>query len=182
MGCALGGCHNVWSLDDLRAPDDAAFDAPRPDGEPAGCPATYDKILQVTASRYRLELKADDWVAAANDCANDAPGLTHLMVLSNAAEQQALVTLPATFLVEDAFIGGTDLLTNTNDYRWVTSEVTGYAVPITAGGWEENQPDNTGQCMELRVVSGSLHDEGCGNASNYICECDGRPNDPTVYQ
>lgn len=180
--CALGGCDKVFGLGDVHPPPDGAVDAPRPDGEPAGCPADYDTILQVTASRYRIVLDHLKWVDAADDCANDAPGLTHLIVLSNAAEHAALRTEPPTFLTEDAFIGATDILTKTNDYRWVTDEVTNYAVPISAGGWEPGQPDNTGQCAELRVLSGSLHDEGCATLTNYICECDGRANDTSVYK
>jgi hypothetical protein len=168
----------LFGLEELH-PTDALT---RPDGEPVGCPATYDTILPTTASRYRIVLDHATWVAAADDCADDAPGLTHLLVLSNAAEHAALRTEPPTFLVEDAFVGATDILTKTNDYRWVTSEVTNYVVPITAGGWEDGQPDSIGQCAELRVLSGSLHDEGCGNATNYICECDGRANDIAVYK
>jgi hypothetical protein len=182
LACALGGCERVWGLGDLRPSGDGALDSSRPDGEPVGCPDTYDRILQTTASRYRVELQGQDWITAADDCADDKPGLTHLMVLSNAAEHDALVTIPATFLFSDVFIGGTDILTDTNTYRWVTNEVTNYAVPITAGGWEPGQPDSTGQCMELRALSGSLHDEGCANTADYICECDGRANIESVYR
>ncbi len=180
--CAVGGCDRVWNLDDLVAPLDAAADAPRPDGEPVGCPTDYDQILQTTASRYRIVLRNDDWIAAADDCADDAPGLTHLIVLSNAAEHASLRTEPPTFLVDDLWIGATDIKTGTNDYHWVTDEVTSYVVPVTAGGWEGDQPDNVGQCAEARVLSGSVHDEGCANPANYLCECDGRANDPSVYR
>ena len=182
MALTLAGCDRVWGLADLQEPDDAGVDAPRPDGEPPGCPADYDLIMQTTASRYRLVLKSDDWITAADDCADDAPGLTHLIVLSNAAEHASLRTEPPTFLVDDAWIGATDIKTDTNDYRWVTNELTNYAVPITAGGWETGQPDSMGQCAELRAASGSLHDEGCALSSDYICECDGRANNPGVYR
>ncbi|HEY5950102.1 MAG TPA: C-type lectin domain-containing protein, partial [Kofleriaceae bacterium] len=126
IACALVGCDRVWGLADLPHADATI----RPDGEPVGCPANYDTILPTTASRYRLVLDRVKWIVAADDCANDAPGLTHLLVLSNAAEHASLRTEPPSFLVDDLFIGATDVLTKTNDYRWVTSEVTNYAVPI----------------------------------------------------
>lgn len=181
----LVGCNSVFGLDETRLvpPGDGGADAPRPDGEPAGCPASYDFILQTTASRYRLVTSTTPFAEAAADCADDAAGLTHLLVLSNEAERSALITLPPKYLVDDTWIGAT-APAGTTAYRWITAEDTaGYVVPAGLGTapWEGDQPDNPGGCGELRALSGSLHDEGCDSSSNYICECDGFADDPTRY-
>lgn len=193
LWCVFGavGCHKVWGLDDLvvlrdATAIDAGPDAPRPDGEPAGCPASYDHILQTTASRYRVVVTHRQWVSAADDCAKDAPGLTHLIVLSNQAEHDALMTpaqsLPM-WLYDVTWIGATDLVSRNGGFRWVTSEVTSYVVPAVKGElpWEPDQPDAVGQCAQLRIT-GSAHDKDCTSAANYICECDGHPNDVTMYR
>jgi hypothetical protein len=189
----VAACDRVWGLDDLVAQPrgdggmaDSGPDAPRPDGEPMGCPASYDHILQTTASRYRVVLSHRQWVSAANDCAGDAPGLTHMLVLSNQGEHDAMLTVaPALpmWLYDDTWLGATDLVTRNSTFRWVTSEVTGYVVPAALGTlpWEPDQPDATGQCAQMRIT-GAVHDKDCTSAANYICECDGRPNDPTAYQ
>jgi hypothetical protein len=95
----------------------------------------------------------------------------------------ALITNPPKYLLIDTWIGAS-APQGTKMYRWVTAENTQrYVVPSSLGSepWESDQPDEAGGYGELRALSGSLHDESCGESSNYICECDGYANDPTRY-
>lgn len=186
---ALVACNQAFGLHDTvvvngeAGVQDASVDSPRPDGEPAGCPASYDKILQQTASRYRVNVSTETFAFAAADCANDAPGLTHLIVLSNRQEWLGLMTTPPMFLFGDTWIGASDNRSRDARFRWVTDEDTaGFVVPATVAvePWEPDQPDARGQCGELRA-SGSLHDELCTSSANYICECDGYADNPANY-
>jgi len=185
LSCALGGCHKVFGLDDLTGgPEDAAPDTPRPDGEPAGCPASYNKILEQTASRYRIVDSGDSWISAADACAADAQGLTHLIVLSNPSELAGIIADRQHWIFGDTWIGATDVKTNNGTWKWVTNEITNYVVPAEPGvdPWEPSQPDKNGTCAELRGDTITLHDENCGDGDVYICECDAHANIATVYR
>ena len=186
--CALAtvGCDRVLGLtripDGSVVHDDAADDAPRPDGEPAGCPASYDRILQTTASRYRLVLSGKNWAGARATCAQDKPGLTHLLVLSNENEWRAFITDPPSYLANETWIGFSDRVVE-GTFRWVTNEVTPYASVGQQTPWEADQPETgtsapTDDCVAMRALAGLLHDDGCSSTHNYICECDGIIDNP----
>lgn len=190
--CLLGlaGCDQLFELEHVDqgsgGGSDAAVDSPRPDGEPMNCPAEYNIRLQTTASVYRLVTDSDTWINAEADCADDMPtGQTHLMVLSTRGEWEALITNPPLYLFDDTYIGATAMKNGGIDFKWVTAEDTGgFVVPATLGvpPWEPDQPDSDGACGELRALSGALHDDTCTERSNYICECDGRPEVPSNFQ
>ncbi len=192
MCAELAGCHRACDLhgielDSSVLDDSAVADAGRPDGEPLGCPDTYSVRLPTTASLYRVVATHASWTSARLDCADDvAPtgSKTHLVVWSNMAERDATRGL----LVGETWIGATSRKVAT--YAWVTDEDTGgYVVPVTRPTpqmpsplpWEPDQPDNVAiQCAESRI-SAFLHDEDCGDASAYICECDDRPEVPANF-
>lgn len=194
--CALvlGGCGRVFGLTPVELYDaapaqdvaDAVTDMPRPDGQPANCPAEYTLQLHTTASLYKLVADTATWNEAEADCADDMPtGQTHLIVLSNRAEWEALITIPATYLLDDTWLGASASKDGGINFRWVTAEDTaGFVVPATVGAapWETDQPDGNSACGELRALSGSLHDSGCGVANNYICECDAHPEVPANFE
>jgi hypothetical protein len=190
---ALCGCHRACKLNEIELSTDAVegdasvVDAPRPDGEPQNCPATYTIRLQSTASLYRSETAHASWTSAEKDCENDATASesrTHLVVWSNMAERDELKA----FLTGDTWIGASSRTVGT--YAWVTDEDTGgYVLPVmqatpavtTPLPWEPDQPDSgTGHCAESRL-SGFLHDESCTDMSAYICECDDHAEVPTNF-
>jgi hypothetical protein len=186
---ALAGCDRVFQLTHVepgQADLDASTDAEklRPDGEPMNCPADYTVRLQATASLYKVVTVTGTWSSAEQDCADDMPtGQTHLIVLSNQAEWEALITTPPMYLYDDTWIGASARKSGMLSFEWVTAEATGgFVVPATLGSppWEPDQPDGAGDCAELRV-SGSLHDDDCADKDNYICECDGRPEVPDNF-
>ena len=182
----LAGCNQVFELTPTILAD---RDAPmpdahlRPDGDVSGCPANYDKTTEYSASVYRLVVSTASWGNAEQDCANDAPGKTHLIVLSNRDEWMSLLTIPPTLVLDDTWIGLTARKAGGTSFKWVTDEDThGFVTPAAVGvePWEPDQPDSTSECGELHS-SGSLHDEACGSSSNYICECDQHPEAPANF-
>jgi hypothetical protein len=183
----LAGCDVVLGLEERRDGGAAEpLDATRPDGEPVGCPASYDRILQTTASRYRVVGSKTSWPAARALCASDKPGFTHLIVLSNEQEWRALLREPEVYLTEaeGTWVGFSDVRLE-GDFLWVTNESTSYGSVGKVAPWDVDQPDDvdTGNpdddCAAMRVTSGVLHDEKCDHDANYICECDGIADEPT---
>lgn len=185
FGCllALAGCDIVLGLDKHtdggNTGGEPLFDAPRPDGEPVGCPVEYDKIVQTTASRYRIVGSSEKWSNARALCASDKPGFTHLLVLSNQQEWSAIVTELQGFLTVDTWVGFSDLKTE-GTFLWITNETTTYASTGRVPPWDFDQPETPGtqsadanDCAAMRPISGVLHDDDCTNNANYICECDG---------
>jgi hypothetical protein len=184
--CLLGGCDIVLGLKEHHdgGSHDPLVDAPRPDGEPTNCPITYDKILQTTASRYRLVGSGQSWSAARAACAADMPGVTHLLVLSNEEEWRAIIAQPQLFLPVNTWVGFSDLKTE-GQFQWVTDEPTTYASTGRVLPWDFDQPEAPGttsardnDCVAMRVSSGVLHDDDCSGTANFICECDARADDP----
>lgn len=185
----LAACDRVFGLEHVDpepAGADALVDSPRPDGEPMNCPSDYTIRLQTTASLYRLVTVTAPWLEAEADCADDMPtGQTHLIVLSNQAEWESLITNPPKYLLDETWIGVTARKNGRIDFAWATAEETGgFVVPATVGAipWEPDQPDSDGACGELRALSGALHDDTCTEQNNYICECDGRPEVPANFE
>jgi hypothetical protein len=177
----VAGCNQAFDLaPTVLAIPDAHL---RPDGDVSGCPASYDKTTDSSASVYRLVVKTETWANAEQDCADDALGKTHLIVLSNREEWLSLESIPATLLLDDTWIGLTARKAGGINFKWVTAEDThGFVTPAVVGAepWEPDQPDSTSACGELHAT-GSLHDEKCDSSSNYICECDEHPEDPANF-
>ncbi len=180
----VAGCDKIFALEPVELPADeprldAAFDAPRPDGEPTGCPAAYNVRLRSTASLYLRVFEHLSWSSARTTCASDsspAGSRTHLVVLSNDAERAELQPL----LTEINWIGLTDSVTS-KTFRWITDENTaGYVTAGSGAPWAPGEPDGSGNCVWIDP-GGALHDKSCAGGASYICECDARAENPANF-
>jgi hypothetical protein len=156
--------------DAASATPDAA--PPAPDARPPrACPDGYTAD-PATGSAYRVGSFLLDWSTAESLCADDGPGV-HLAVIGNAAELNLVKTLSGGQVV---WIGLSDLVTE-HDFVSVTGETTSFAP------WALGEPNDGGifgeDCVEIR--DGAFNDHGCSNLETYVCECDGRDEDPTAF-
>jgi hypothetical protein len=143
-----------------------------PDARPVlACPDGYT-LDPATGTGYRVGSFLLDWGTAEGACADDGQG-THLVVIGNAAERDHVKSLSGGQAV---WIGLTDSVTE-HDFVSVTSEATAFAP------WALGEPNDGGlfgeDCVELR--DGSYNDRGCSNLETYVCECDGRAEDPAAF-
>ncbi len=133
------------------------------------CPMGYID-LGIAGSRYRVAAVGETWLAAERDCEDDSAGAaTHLIVLDSAEELAAIDSR-----VIAAWVGISDRRTE-NDFLAVTG-----GHPLFQP-WAPNEPnDSFGEdCVELD--GSTLNDEECADRQLFVCECDGRPPDPTTY-
>ena len=153
---------------------DAAIDA-RPVDAPPPCPATY-------TAGYRSITTAVSWRDAERDCEDDAPGLTHLVVIDDATELVTVNGLVSASSVGDAWVGVVrDPAATQAEWRW--RWVTGGTASFLP--WEADQPDNaSGNQLVVVLIAGSgqLRDIDISQVRNAVCECDRRPPMNADYQ
>jgi hypothetical protein len=156
------------------SPPDAGFD-------PASCPASYSAIA-FGSSRYRLVNTPRSLTQHHDDCKDDLPGATHLVAFESMAEANAVTGL----------IAGSDNLwvgtvqppgQSTVGGGWL--QITGEPTPSAV--WGSGQPNdddgNENGVQNVAVINasgGGLNDSETTFAFDAICECDGRPIDPTA--
>lgn len=152
------------SPDTTRQPD--AFIDPFDAIKPMCIAAGYVEDT-TTGGFYKRVANGRQWAAAQQDCKDDVPSATHLLVLSSPGEGTS------TFLQgKGGWIGLSDIAAE-NTFVTVTGET-----PL-AGLFANGQPDNGGgdeNCVE--ITSGKLNDDQCDNNHSYTCECDGRLSTP----
>jgi hypothetical protein len=141
---------------------DRAEDAPGP------CPSGYGAIPGGT--KYRFEQSPTTWIAAELAC--EAEG-THLAVPDSAGENAALVSAFAG--TQKVFIGISDRIAE------------GTFVPVTGGtpsflifGTGEPNGGSDADGVSLRANS-TWGDEADTDLLAFVCECDGKPADPTTF-
>ena len=135
------------------SPIDASPDAPT-------CPTSYTTVIG--SKSYRVVSTSSIWSNAVNDCADDAPGATHLAVPNANAENSGLVGA----ITSNSWIGITDIAV---EGTWLDV----FGDPLAYTNWENGQPDgNTSQNCALINTGGEWADEGCSNNLRYVCECD----------
>jgi hypothetical protein len=167
---------NDAAVDTAVVVDTLVPDAPF---EPAtDCPGNYAAVGALT-SRYRLIDSSETWPTHFNDCANDLDGKTHLVVLDNQAEINALAGF-------DQFLVGHIQMPNqaTAGANWF--EVTGD--PIDNALWLGGQPnDNLGGENNAQnhgfidYPSGAgVQDGPASFQARGLCECDGKPIPPAI--
>jgi hypothetical protein len=158
---------------DAAAPDDGpASDAEPvpPDGAPVppdaavDCPTGY--VTQPGIGTYRFDGGNVSWTVARDDCADDLPGVTQLVVIGDDAENAHVEIISEN---RDIWIGLTDA---DDEGTWV--DVLG--APKGYENWAFLEPNNGGiggneDCAELLDGSGSWNDRGCGDNRRYVCEC-----------
>ncbi len=174
------GCDAVFGVDDAYRPD-AAADAAIVDGyDTTQCPTTYVQI-GVLSSRYRLVTSTARPWDHADDCADDAPGATHLVAFSDQLEVQTIqAILDSSASLTITFLGLVQMpVATTPGEGWV--QLTGEpALPV----WELGQPNDgmdnapeTGQEQFGAMSKGRIGiiDVRATQVGGALCECDGRP-------
>lgn len=147
----------------------------------ASCPSSYDVTLANSASKYRVvDTTTVLWPDAEADCEDDGTN-THLIVINNDGERQALAAHNSI----DRHVGYSD--SNTEGV-WipVTDDPNVYAdlVSLAAPPWMAGEP-NEGAGGSCLIITANLEfrDRVCTdpNPVGYICECDGYPANPANF-
>jgi hypothetical protein len=149
---------------------DGGIDAP-PDVPPDADPFEAQKTMCITAGYtavpaannrlYRRVVTGLPWLNAEADCADDVPGATHLVVISDTVENDLIKT-------ELGWVGLSDRVTE-GTFVTVNGELNDFRV------WAPGRPDggNNENCVSMKTTAG-LDDNDCPTAQAYTCECDGR--------
>jgi hypothetical protein len=142
---------------------------PPPDAGPpdaaVDCPAGY--VAQPGIGTYRFDSGNVGWTAARDDCADDLPGVTHLVIIGSAEENTHVEVISEN---RDIWIGLTDA---DDEGTWV--DVLG--APKGFENWAFLEPNDGGigggteDCAELLDGSGQWNDAECGGNNRYVCEC-----------
>lgn len=152
---------------DTQATTDAPLpiDAPTP-FDPARCPSSYDKSVDSLPQRYRIAGSLTGWDSARGDCANDSEGLTHLVVLDDPAEREAVLGILDRSLARVAYWLGVDR------EGGQTRSVSGQTV------WEPNVNLGNGQALYwATLLEDTVRAQSKSNNFHWVlCECDGRPS------
>ena len=121
-----------------------------------------------TGHCYMLFAAAETWTDAIMRCA-ELPGRTHLAVITSASEDAIVASFGVYGSVPDAWLGGTDAITE-GQWVWITGEpMTDYT------HWRAGEPNNSGteNCMiiELDTPAAEWDDRPCDiNLYHTICE------------
>jgi hypothetical protein len=165
-------------------PPDATVDANTTVFDPSLCPAGYSQWSgSPNGSQYRLIATGGSFSAQNADCADDHAGWTHIVVLDSTGEAA---------LMKSSLTGGYILVGVVQAPSQATPgagwfELTGDAmVPTMWGGGQpndggddvENNEQNVG-AMQVDVTD-LINDVEASFQVGTVCECDGRPVDPTV--
>ncbi len=184
---AASGCRSLLGFEELAAPDGITNpDGPPPDGTPTSdgeptddavlaCPASYTLTLSGTTSLYRfVSNQSVTWTTANSHCIDDG---THLIVLSNEAELSQINVVAG---AGERWVGLSARVTDAT-FLPVTDEPTTFP-PDSGSPWAIGEPSNNNDqpCVAMND-NGRLITLSCGNGRNFICECDGVPDDPTNY-
>ena len=153
---------------DGRGPDADLVDAAPPDAA-VQCPTGY--VAQPGLGAYRFDTGNVGWTEARDDCADDLPGVTHLVILGSGEENAHVEIISDN---RDIWIGLTD-----GDDEDVWLDVLG--APKGYENWAFLEPNNGGlgggeeDCAELLNGSGEWNDRACGDNRRYVCECSVAP-------
>jgi hypothetical protein len=137
------------------------------------CPANYLPIVGLSTaspSTYRFVSTQTTWLAAENDCEDDAIGVpTHLVVLDSNAERSAMIAGPLGIsTIADQWIGATDLQSE-GQLRYVTTQQNTLTLSPTMNA------DNK-DCVRIHNAGANEY-RACTETNVYICECDGAAAD-----
>lgn len=181
---ALAGCSFQPRLGEVPA----GLDAAEPDTfEVARCPASYTLTLPGQSSRYRVITDGRKAWEHADDCADDLAGATHLVAVDDLAERahvEAAVTDVGGIAGNKAWLGGVQPRDQIGvRIGWLT--ITGG--PLLDGLWDDGEPNDGGVVEDngenfAGVERGRTGLVDFPSNDNYggVCECDGKPIDPTA--
>jgi hypothetical protein len=158
------------------AKPDAAFD-------PATCPSGYGVTLPSSTSKYRLIATTATISVHHADCKDDLAGATHLIALQTAAEATELGNAVAgsSVRVWVGLIQKPTATTPSTDWFVLTGEM------LPANLWDVAEPEDAGggengaeQIAFVEPATRKLKDDNSGKTYHAMCECDGRPIDPSL--
>jgi hypothetical protein len=158
----------------IDASIDASFDV-------SLCPASYNLNLQLPGpSRYRLIFIGQTAGIQSDDCNDDLPGATHLVVLETMAEVIAIGNLVDTttgIAGDDVWIGGVQLRNSPDPgANWL-----GFDGAPLIDAWAAGEPDddtgegNNEQFVKVARTRNYLVDIEGTEPNGAVCECDGKP-------
>jgi hypothetical protein len=190
----LAGCDKLFKLrhlDDVDASTDGARSDGRdiPDARPdvlgqthSNCPTGFG--VQYENSTYRYMSTQVTWYQALTFCQNlDDPTSTkrvHLVVLTGDLERRH-VYVDVVFSASRFWTGLSDTKVE-GAFQWVTAEPVIY--PDASGSaWGASEPssDPADDCVLSRSSTTDLDALACTTLSQFVCECDDHPYDPTRY-
>jgi hypothetical protein len=172
------------AIDTVGGVIDAAHDA-SPDASPdaLACPSSY--TLAIGASRYRV-ISVDTTIGVHDmECNADQPGRTHLVAFDTLAEMTTLQPMLGIAPPSGQWFVGNVQQANqaTPSTGWLL--ITGG--PLPGGLWAPGQPDDLGGAVGedntqniSSVQADGLHDNSATITGGAVCECDGKPPDPTA--
>jgi hypothetical protein len=203
----LTGCDSLFGLTHLHdrgsgADDDAAVDSAMVDTKlvdalPDSPPDAY---VQKTCTQlgYATQISGSTtfyrnsggiqktWIAAELDCEDDSSisnlVRTHLVVLSSDVEASNVYSGVLFSAAPGGFwIGLTDRIASGN-FKWVTSEPTGYPPAATGSPWAPGQSSNgAGEDCVVDSSQVTMDDVPCTEPHYYACECDSFDPKPGNY-
>jgi hypothetical protein len=173
------GCDEVWSIDRVPPPVDAAPPIDTAPIDATVCPGNYVTIPG-QATKYRYGTPDRLWDEAAIDCNNDNPGTTHLVTFDDLDELVAVRTIVAHPIPYNLHVGyARDTVAAGGNDR-VFYAVTGETLDLSSQLWDLWQQGEPNNYMMIETIVFIEHDKTLmdGEPSRsqfYVCECDGRP-------
>jgi hypothetical protein len=171
--CGAGAPPDATS--EVDASVDAGFDA-------ALCPASYNVQLP-GPSRYRLILEGGAAWMHSDDCDDDLPGATHLVVFESLAELVEVNALhETTDELEDIWIGGVQQ----RSARLPADEWLSFDGAPLMDGWDAGEPnddtveDLAEQFAEMQKGRRYFNDTEGSEPNDALCECDGKSVAPNA--
>ncbi len=154
---------------------------PPSDMQLPSCPSSYSVTLANSASKYRVvDTTSVLWRDAEADCEDDGTN-THLIVINNDGERQAL----APYNSVERHVGYSDANAE-NVWIPVTDDPNVYAdlVALSVPPWLSGEPNEgtNGSCLII-TTNLEFRDRICNEAQpvGYICECDGYAANPANF-
>ena len=154
----------------------------------ASCPASYNITTLPGPSRYRLIDNGARACEQSDACNQDAPAATHLVVIETPEELaavKAFVQKPGVGLAGNAlWIGAVQPITAiTPSDGWI-----GFDGKPLINGWSGGEPNDRGgtesnheeQFVKMQPDKPYFIDTAGTDILSVLCECDGKPIDPTA--
>jgi hypothetical protein len=192
VACALAGCSFQPAGFGTTTAADAANDtgdAMRDGAHALDCPTGYDVTIADSTSQYRIIVTGGDFATQHADCNDDKVGATHLaspetyVEIMELQKQVSMLVTPAPSA--QYYVGVVQQPDSPSEAaNWFV--FSGAALPSDLGVWAPTQPnddlagENNEENLGALNALDAMHDATGNYLYGAICECDGRPVDPTI--
>jgi hypothetical protein len=186
-GCIFHAPPGATGDDDMPLVDASGDAALGDDALPLVCPTTASwQAIASSMSKYKIVSNSDEvvsWWNAEQRCEAEGAGI-HLVVLESnqeAGDLSALYTTTKIYYIGFVQPNGAGL-TSDGWRPLVAGPTISYWAPTEPndGGGPTKTLDTGIEQFGVADQTGRLRDEDGHHAHNYICECDGKPLDPTL--